>query len=337
MRLNLMIGLGRVPQMDRSSAGARPMKRYRFVGRSYAVVSSSLVLAGAFVAGCGAGGSSASAKGKIAAVAAENEYANVLQQIGGKYVEVTAIENNPNTDPHTYEASPSVARAVSGASLLIENGVGYDTYMEKIESASPSSRRLVINVQKLLGLAESTPDPHLWYKPSTMPIVAKAIVSDLSALQPAHATYFQANASAFEDSLRPWMKALSQFSKRYPNTTVATTEPIADYMLEAAGIENLTPFSMQADVMNGTDLPPQDVTLQNGLFSGHKVRVFVHNQQVSSPITEAFVKAAKAAGVPVVGVYETMPVPGYYYQTWMLAEVKAIERAVGQGISTEKL
>ncbi len=71
----------------------------------------------------------------ISAVGAENEYANVIEQIGGKYVKVTAIESNPNTDPHTFEASPSVAQTVSAASLLIENGVGYDTYMEKIESA----------------------------------------------------------------------------------------------------------------------------------------------------------------------------------------------------------
>jgi zinc/manganese transport system substrate-binding protein len=317
--------------------------------RTLLAVPAASVLLAVFAAGCGSSssirsGSSASAASSggsanapIAAVAAENEYANVLEQIGGKYVNVTAVESNPNTDPHTYEASPSIAQAVSGASLLIENGVGYDTYMEKIESASPSSARKVINVQKLLGLPESTPNPHLWYKPTTMPIVAKAIVSDLSALQPAHAAYFQANAKAFEAALQPWLGALAQFSKRYPNTSVATTEPVADYMLEAAGIKNLTPFSMQADVMNGTDLPPQDVTLQNGLFSGHKVKVFVHNQQVASPTTEAFVKAAKAAGIPVVGVYETMPVPGYDYQTWMLAEVKAIEKAVGQGISTEKL
>jgi zinc/manganese transport system substrate-binding protein len=317
----------------------------------FAVPAASVLLA-LLAAGCGsssspgsnssasAASSGSSSNATIAAVAAENEYANVLEQIGGKYVKVTAVESNPNTDPHTYEASPSVAQAVSGASLLIENGVGYDTYMEKIESAggagSDSSRK-VINVQKLLGLPESTPNPHLWYKPTTMPIVAKAIVSDLSALQPAHAAYFQANASAFEASSQPWLAALAQFAKRYPSTTVATTEPVADYMLEAAGIKNLTPFSMQADVMNGTDLPPQDVTLQNALFSGHKVKVFVHNQQVSSPTTEAFVKAAKAAGIPVVGVYETMPVPGYDYQTWMLAEVKAIEKAVGQGVSTEKL
>src|ERR1700722_15187092 len=309
------------------------------------------VLLSLFAAGCGGSSigsgsaastssSSGSSTAPIAAVAAENEYANVLEQIGGKYVKVTAIESNPNTDPHTYEASPSTARAVAAAKMLIENGVGYDTFMGKIESAggagSDSSRK-VINVQKLLGLQESTPNPHLWYKPTTMPLVAKAIVSDLSALEPAHAAYFRANDAAFEASLQPWLKALARFGSRYPGTTVATTEPVADYLLEAAGIENLTPFSLQADIMNGTDPARQNVSLQNGLFSGHKVKVFVHNQQVTDSLTESFVKAAKAAGIPVVGVYETMPTPGYDYQSWMLAELKALEKAVSEHASTEKL
>jgi zinc/manganese transport system substrate-binding protein len=326
-------------------APSSPLRRLSLLAVPVAMLLVVLVIAGCGGSSSSSSGSSSSASTSsgggsneaITAVAAENEYANVLEQIGGSYVKVTAIESNPATDPHTYEASPSVAQAVAGARMLIENGVGYDTFMAKIESASPSSSRKVINVQKLLGLPVSTPNPHLWYKPTTMPIVAKAIVSDLSALAPAHAAYFQANARAFEGSLQPWLAALAQFSKRYPNTPVATTEPVADYMLEAAQIKNLTPFSMQADVMNGTDLPPQDVTLEEGLFSGHKVKVFVHNQQVSSPITESFVKSAERAGIPVVGVYETMPVPGYDYQTWMVAEVKAIEKAVGQGLSTEKL
>ena len=290
------------------------------------------------LAGCG-GSSSASSSGSatINAVGAENEYANVIEQIGGKYVKATAIESDPNTDPHTFEASPSVAQAVSAASLLIENGVGYDTYMEKIESASPSSSRKVINVQHLLGLPDSTPNPHLWYKPETMPAVAKALVSDLSALQPTHAAYFQENAEKFEESLKPWYAAITKFKTTYPYTPVATTEPVADYMLEAAGTRNMTPFTLQAALMNGTDPAPQNVTLQNSLFSGHHVKVFVYNQQVTDSLTESFKEAAKRAGIPVVGVYETMPTPGYQYQSWMLAEVKALEKAVAHGASTEKL
>jgi zinc/manganese transport system substrate-binding protein len=215
--------------------------------------------------------------------------------------------------------------------------VGYDTYMEKIESSSPDSARKVINVQKLLGLPESTPNPHLWYKPTTMPAVAAALANDLSALQPAHAAYFRANERAFDTSLQPWLKALRQFSERYPDTTVATTEPVGDYMLEAAGTKNLTPFSMQADIMNGTDPSPQNVTLQNGLFANHRVKVFVYNQQVTESVTEGFLKEAARAGVPVVGVYETMPTPGYDYQSWMTAEVRALEKAVSQKTSTQKL
>jgi zinc/manganese transport system substrate-binding protein len=302
-----------------------------------------LLLAGValLLAGCGGTGQTGASSGTIDAVGAENEYANVIEQIGGRYVKVTAIESNPNTDPHTFEASPSVAEAVSAASLLIENGVGYDTYMEKIESASggvgSNSQRKVINVQHLLGLPDSTPNPHLWYKPQTMPAVAQALVSDLSALQPAHAAYFQANAKRFEASLKPWYAAIAKFKAAYPDTPVATTEPVGDYMLEAAGTKNMTPFTLQAAIMNGTDPAPQNVTLQNGLFSGHQVKVFIYNQQVTDSLTASFKQAAKRAGIPVVGVYETMPTPGYNYQSWMLAEVKALEKAVAQGISTEEL
>jgi zinc/manganese transport system substrate-binding protein len=296
----------------------------------------------AAIAGCASSGQGATATaGTIVAVGAENQYANVIQQVGGRYVKVTAIESNPNTDPHTFEASPSVAEAVSAARLIVQNGVGYDTYMERIESASggagSNSSRKVIDVQKLLGLPDSTRNPHLWYKPQTMPAVARAIAADLAALQPAHAAYFKANAASFERSLTPWYRALAQFEAEYPGTPVATTEPVGDYMLEAAGTVNMTPFSLQADIMNGVDPAPQDVTSQDALFTGHRVKVFVYNQQVTDSLTQSFLEAAKRAGVPVVGVYETMPTPGYDYQSWMLAEVNALRKAVADGVSTEKL
>jgi zinc/manganese transport system substrate-binding protein len=290
--------------------------------------------------GCGAGYPSPAAtsgSGPIQAVGAENQYANVIEQIGGRYVRVSAIQSNPNTDPHTFEASPSVAEEVSTASLIVQNGLGYDTYMEKIEAASPSSSRKVIDVQQLLGLPESTANPHLWYRPATMPAVARALVSDLSALAPAHAAYFRANAAKFERSLQPWLAALARFRSRYPGTAVATTEPVGNYMLEAAGTRNLTPFPLQADIMNGTDPAPQGVTFQNELLAGHRVKVFVYNQQVTDSLTESFLRTAAHNGIPVVGVYETMPTPGYDYQSWMLAEVEALEKAVARRISTEKL
>lgn len=288
------------------------------------------------VAGCGSAVASAG-KGQIVAVGAENEYADVISQIGGRYVAVSAIESNPNTDPHSFEASPSVARTVASARLVVQNGVGYDTFMNRIESASPSSSRKVIDVQTLLGLPDSTPNPHLWYAPRTMPAVAAALVKALSAIEPSHAAYFAANAKRFDASLEPWYQALEQFAARYPRTPVATTEPVGDYMLQAAGTVNMTPFQFQSDVMNGVDPAPQDVTLQDGLFSGQQVKVFLYNQQVTDSLTESFLAKAKQNGIPVVGVYETMPTPGYDYQSWMLAEVNALQRAVADHTSTETL
>jgi zinc/manganese transport system substrate-binding protein len=274
--------------------------------------------------------------GPVVAVGAENEYANVISQIGGKYVRVTAVESNPNTDPHTFEASASVSEVVGAAELVVQNGIGYDSYMNTIEKGAPNSTRKVVDVQQLLGLPDSTPNPHLWYSPGTMPAVARAIASDLGQLRPGHRAYFEARLRAFDASLRPWLAAIARFKASYAGTTVATTEPVGDYLLQAMGMRNLTPFGLQADVMNGVDLPPQYVTLQDKLFSQHKVKVFVYNQQVVDSVTEAFLAAAHRAGIPVVGVYETMPT-GFSYQSWMLAEVHALENAITRKVSTEKL
>jgi zinc/manganese transport system substrate-binding protein len=297
------------------------------------------LLASACSSSASSSGTSASAVSAttITAIGAENEYADVISQVGGKYVNAEAIMSNPNTDPHTFEASPAVAREVSAAQLVVQNGVGYDTFMSTIESADPNSGRKVINVQQLLGLPNSTPNPHLWYKPTTMPAVADAVAADLAQLDPAHASYFKANAASFVASLSAWNQAIAAFKAAYPDVPVATTEPVADYTLQAIGADNLTPWALQADIMNGVDPSPQNVAAQDALFNDHKVKVFVYNQQVTDTLTESFIQLAEKNGIPVVGVYETMPTPGYDYQSWMLAEVNALKKAVTDKISTQKL
>ena len=279
----------------------------------------------------------ADAAGKIVAVGAENEYGDVIGQVGGQYVAVTSIMSNPSTDPHTYEGSPQTAQLVSNAQLVVQNGVGYDGFMDTIENAQPSSGRQVIVVQHLLGLPDSTPNPHLWYKPGTMIKVADAVASALAKLDPAHASYFQANARKFTASLQSITTAITGFSAKYPGVRVATTEPVADYLLTALGANNLTPWSFQADIMNGTDPSAQDIAAERALFTGHKVKAFLYNQQVTSSLTESFIQLAQQNGIPVVGVYETMPTPGYDYQSWMLAELNALAKAVSDKESTEHL
>jgi zinc/manganese transport system substrate-binding protein len=322
--------------MAKNPRQSRPVSRsskYRVMAAAGAAAALALL-----AAGCGTGTSaSASGSGTINAIGAENEYANVLSQIGGRYVHVSSILDNPNTDPHTFEASPSVASEVSAATLIVQNGVGYDTFMNKIEAASPNAKRKVIVVQNLLGLPDNTPNPHLWYNPRTMPAAAKAMAADLSALQPSHKAYFAANLARFDSSLTPWLNAIAQFKTRYAGTPVAVTEPVADYLLQAMGMNIRTPFVFQADIMNGVDPSPQDITLEDGFFTGHRVKVFCYNQQVVDSLTTSIRMTALREGVPVVGVYETMPTPGYDYQSWMLAEIHAIEKAITSNISTQKL
>jgi zinc/manganese transport system substrate-binding protein len=303
-----------------------------------ALLAGAAAVAATSIAAC----SSASAEGgfaagKIVAIGAENEYADVIGQIGGKYVQVSAIMSNPNTDPHAFEASPAVAREVSAAQLVVQNGLGYDSFMNAIESAAPGSGRQVVDVQQLLGLPDSTPNPHLWYDPTTMPKVADAIAAGLASIQPAHAAYFKANAKAFITALTPWYNAIAAFKKAYAGAPVATTEPVADYLLQAAGADNLTPWTFQADVMNGIDPSPQVLAAERALFSEHKVKAFLYNQQVTDPLTQSLITLAGQNGIPVVGVYETMPAPGYDYQTWMLAEVQDLRKAVADKVSTEHL
>jgi len=315
----------------RRAGGRRRLARMALLAAGAAVTASAL-------SACSIGASAAGTDpGKIVAVGAENEYADVISQIGGQYVQVSAIMSNPNTDPHTFEASPAVAREINAAQLIVQNGVAYDTFMSTIESAAANSGSKVIDVQKLLGLPDTTPNPHLWYEPRTMPAVAHAIAAALSKLQPAHAAYFEANAADFVTSLTAWNNAIAAFKASYPDTPVATTEPVADYMLQAVGADNMTPWALQADIMNGTDPSAQDVAAQRNLFTQHQVKVFLYNQQVTDTLTQSFITLAQQNGIPVVGVYETMPTPGYDYQTWMLTEVQDLRKAVADKVSTEHL
>ena len=266
--------------------------------------------------------------GKIVAVGAENEYADLISQVGGTYVQAGALLSNPSTDPHTFEASIAVAREVGDAQLVVQNGLGYDSFMDAIESAAPSSGRTVIDVQRLLGLADSTPNPHLWYDPATMPRVATAVADALARVQPSHAAYFRANAAVFTASLGPLHAAVASFRSAYAGVPVAVSEPVANYLLAALGADNRTPWTFQADVMNGVDPSPQDVAAQRALFTGHKVKAFLYNRQVTDALTQSFVTLAAQNHIPVVGVSETMPEPGYDYQSWMLATVHDLRTAV---------
>ncbi len=271
----------------------------------------------------------------IQAVGAENEYADVIKQIGGAHVAVTAILSDPNTDPHSYESSTRDAGAVARAAFIVQNGIGYDAFMQKLEAASPDSARAVLSVGESLGF-KAGDNPHLWYDPTTMPYVAAWTTAVLARLDPADAATFQANLRAFDASMLAYTGRIASLRKRYAGTPVAITEPVFGYALNALGFRVLTPPSFALAIQEGNDPSPQDVQMEQNLLTQNKVKLFAYNQQAVAPITTKLLPLARAHHIPIVGVYETKPL-SKSYQQWMVAELDAVDRALSRGQSSEVL
>lgn len=263
----------------------------------------------------------------IAVVAAENFYAGVARQVGGPAVSVTAILSNPDADPHAFEASPSVARAVAGARIVVLNGAGYDPWMARLLRAAPRPGRVVIDVGVLLGVARGA-NPHLWYDPTTMPLVARRFAADLAAQDPGAAPAIRERLAAFLASLRPLDEKIAAMRRRYAGTPVTATEPVFGYMAVALGLV-MRNRRFQIAVMNGTEPRASDVAAFESDLRSHRVRVLLYNRQTTGGIVRRLLRLAAEAQVPVVGVTETEP-PGTSYQGWMMQQLDALDAALSR-------
>ena len=281
------------------------------------------------IVGCSGGSGGNAADGKIAAVAGENFYGDLIARVGGDRVSVTSLLSDPNVDPHTYESSPQNAEAVADARLVVENGLGYDAFVERLLSASASSSRTVIDVQKLLGLPDGG-NPHIWYDPGTMPRVARAVADALEQVEPASRPNFEANLTAYLDSFAPLTSKIAEIKSRYGGMPIAITEPVAGYLTAAMGLQVLTPDGFARAIEEGTDPAPIDVAAQRDLLTGHKVKILLYNSQATTPVTDSVKTLAGQQGIPVVGVSETMPKQGQGFVDWQLAQLSEIETALGQ-------
>jgi len=278
--------------------------------------------------GLAAGGSSSPPRGgPVAVVAAENFYGNIASQIGGAHVAVTSVLSDPNADPHLFEPGTHNGLAVSQAALVIQNGVGYDSFMQKLEDAAPSSHRIVVTVAGVLGVTGADANPHLWYDVPELGRIASAIASGLGRADPAHRRDYRAGLARFDRSLRALRREVAAIRARFGGTPVAYTEPVPGYLLAAAGLRSLTPAAFARAIEDGSEPSPQSVAQMTALLSGRRVRVLVYNDQAVSPITSRIRAAARAAGIPVIGVSETMP-PGESFQAWQLGQARALERAL---------
>ncbi len=301
-----------------------------------ALTSAAMILVAGF-AGCGqpaAPGTTApasSAATPIAVVASTNVYGSIASAIGGDAITITSIIDDPDRDPHEYEADAQNQLALSKAQVVIENGGGYDDFVDTMLQAA-SAKATVINVADLSGYdqkpAQGEFNEHMWYDFPTVAKLADRLAADFTTANPASAATFRANATTFTTKLTALETAEAAIKKTHTGAGVAITEPVPVYLLDAAGLTNKTPAEFSKAIEDGTDVPPAVLKETVGLFDAKEVKLLAYNSQTSGPQTDSVLAAARRNAIPIVPVTETLPA-GKDYLTWMQDNVAGVSQALG--------
>ena len=272
----------------------------------------------------------ASGAGTVNVVASTNVYGDIVKTIGGPAVAVTSIIDRPDKDPHEYEADAQTQLALSKAQLVIENGGGYDDFVDTMLK-SVRTKPTVINVADVSGLnqhpAEGEFNEHLWYDFPTVEKLAAQLVTDLSAAAPGQAATFESNAKEFTAKLGQLQRDEAAIKAKHAGEGVAITEPVPLYLLEAVGLVNKTPEAFSEAIEADTDVPPAVLIETEDLFDTKQVKVLAYNQQTTGPQTEAVLAAAERNSIGVVPVTETLPTDQTYL-SWMKANLQALSGAL---------
>lgn len=267
---------------------------------------------------------------RIFAAASINAWGSILAQLGGSHVQTTSIISNPNTDPHDYEPTPADAKVIATSSVFVVNGIGYDSWATKALKASPAPSRLVIDVGQLTGVPAGG-NPHRWYAPEDVAKVVDAITADLKRADPADASYFDARRRTFDSTgLADYHRLIAQIRSRYAGTPVGASESIFAPLANALGLDLITPASFLQAVSEGTDPSAADKATIDSQLSGKKIRVYVFNSQNATPDVAAQVAAARAAGIPIATVTETLAPQGSSFQDWQVRQLTALQSALAE-------
>jgi zinc/manganese transport system substrate-binding protein len=292
--------------------------------------------------GCGAttspaqsGGPSGPAAGTVITAAASiNAWGSILSQLGGTHVHTSSIIANPDTDPHDYEPTPADGRTIANSALFVENGIGYDPWAAKALAASPNPQRVVIDVGKVVGVAEGG-NPHRWYSPGDVDKVADAITAGLKKVDPDDATYFDSQRQSFETTgLATYHRLLNEIKAKYAGTPVGASESIFAPLADALGLNLITPPSFLKAISEGTDPSAADKAAIDAQITGKQIKVYVFNSQNSSPDVARQVEEAKKAGIPVSTVTETLSPAGASFQDWQSTQLQALQTALAQARGT---
>ncbi|WP_432510714.1 metal ABC transporter solute-binding protein, Zn/Mn family [Kineococcus sp. SYSU DK001] len=280
--------------------------------------------------GAGAATAGATATGDgLSVVASTNVYGSVAQSIAGDAATVTSIIDDPSADPHSYEASTRTQLELSRATVVIENGGGYDDFVDTMLD-SAGSDATVLNAVEISGRTAAAGEElneHVWYDVETVRKVAQQLEATLAQAAPDDAPAFAENLKTFEAGLDTLQQKVDADRATTQGRPVAITEPVPGYLLDALGTTNRTPEEFSEAIEEESDVPVDVLQQTLALFTQQQVRALVYNAQTTSPQTEQVLQAAKEAGIAAVPVTETLP-EGEDYTTWMTGNVDAITAAL---------
>ncbi|MER7281985.1 zinc ABC transporter substrate-binding protein [Dactylosporangium sp. NPDC000244] len=265
----------------------------------------------------------------VSVVASTNVYGDIVKQIAGDRASITSIISNPDADPHSYEANTRTQLELSKAKVVVENGGGYDDFVDTMLKSAGGSPK-VLNVVDISGRkAEGGGElnEHVWYDFPTVQKLADQLAAALGEADPAGAATYTANAATFKQKVQQLQAREAAIKAAHTGAGVAVTEPVPLYLLEACGLVNKTPEEFSEAIEEGTDVPASVLQETIDLFAHKDVALLAYNEQTTGPETEKVLNAAKAANVAVVPVTETLPA-GKDYLTWMDGNLTAIGTAL---------
>ena len=267
---------------------------------------------------------------KITVVAAENFWGSIATQLGGEHTAVTSIIANPDTDPHDYEPTTADGRTIAGAKLVIVNGIGYDPWATKLVAANNTANQTVLNVGQLVNIPVGG-NPHRWYSPENVTQVIDQITADYQKIDPADAAYFATQKQNFEtQGLGEYTKLISDIKTKYAGTPIGASESIVTPLAEGLGLTMLTPETFLDAISEGSDPTAADKATIDNQIRNKQIRIYVYNSQNSTPDVQSQVDEAKAAGIPVTTVTETLSPATDTFQQWQVAQLQGIEAALHQ-------
>ena len=281
----------------------------------------------AFVAACSGTSPSGSGGSVLRVVAAENFWGSIAAQIGGGHANVLSVVTDPNADPHLYPTNADDSRAIAMADVVIVNGAGYDTWAQKMIAAGGSSHRMVVDVADVVGRKQGD-NPHFWYNPAWVTLVADRITAAFKAASPTAAPYFDHQRAALDASLKPYRDRIAEIRQKFGGVQIGATESVFVYMASALGLDLITSPQFMTAVAEGTEPPVSAVIQFENQVRQKQIKVLVYNVQTATATTTNVKRLAAAADVPVVGVSETLQPVSATFQEWQLSQLLALENAL---------